>query len=444
MSGTGGNKTMTGSSPAESSPETVESLFDVFLPCLIRNKELDNIDLSGTRWTITDKDANTITLDNDIPYLHGLNNNTNIFDTWGLYKDYFNLVQIDSVNYDTKVITYSAGAGTVAIGNEITFFNPFRKGRMVNTSPLLDTNSWATAYVQPAGVWEHSDGSYKMLVNGNDGSKHQIGMATSNDLETWLWVGDAPLFTSGTAPFNKSWMDTGGIFSVSNPVKIPDSTDRYYLCLTVMNTGGLWETVIVVADEDMNVIKVAENPIAIPGYANTHGNQAGGLIYHNGVFKLFVINRRAALVNWEIFEMEMGDPLNGDVGTPVTVAQGTGTNIWYGNHVDAVGLLIYKEKLYCFVAGTGIASTEIWSGNREYGLFSKEGGVWTNYKLNPVLCSPIEGENIWGAELLWATDHIGGYFGNYVKDNYLYIFISMNNGSNTYKVAGMKFDLRKI
>ena len=430
---------------AGSSPETVESLFDVFLPVTVRNQELDNTDVSGTRWAITahDTGAKTITLDNDLPFLNGLNNRSSVYDYWGLYVNYYELVKIESVNYATKTITYSSIVGSLSVSEEVTFFNPFRKGRILSTSALLGTPyAWCSSYNQPAGMWKHSDGTYRMLVNGYS-SYMQAGIASSSDLVTWAYIGTTPIFTSGKAPLDKSWMATGGVFSVSNPVKIPDTDNLYYLLLTVKNVSALWETVILIVDEDMTVIKVAENPIVITGHANTHGNQAGGIIYHDGVYKLFIINRAAALQDWTIYEMEMGDPITGVVGTPVEVIKGTGTNIWYGSHTDATGLLVYKGKLYVFVGGTGSASfpNEIYSGNRQYGVFTKVSGVWTNYKSNPVFCNPVEGETIWGSELLWATDHIGGYFANIIEDGFLYLYVSMNNGSNTYRTAGMKFDL---
>lgn len=429
--------------------ETVDSLFDVFFPTFIRNTEIDNT-IVGTEFIITDHSVGpkTITVDNEIPYLYGLDNRDTVYDYWGLYNTFATLVKIESVNYETKTITYSSIVGTLSVSDKVTFFNPFRKGRMVDTDPLLEPSdfAWFTQDSQPGGVWKHSDGSYKMLIDGINVDL-RVGLATSPDLISWTPEGASPLFISGTAPFNKSWMDTGGMFSTGNPVKIQDSDGLYYyLPLTIINTSGDWEAFICVVDEDMNVIRIADQPIVIPGHPNTDGNTSSNLVYHDGFYKFTVINRAASLQNWTIYELVMGDLMTGEVLETNEIMVADGSAAWYGNHVDGASLMVYKSKLYCFIAGTGTAaaSDEVYSGNRTYGIFTKESGSWVGYKGNPIISAPIEGETIWGAELLWATDHIGGYFGSFIEDNELYIFVSMNNGTATYKVAGVKFNLNKF
>jgi len=424
-----------------------DSLFDVFEPVTVRNLQFDNEDVTGgTRWTITNIDSvnKIITFDNPLPFLTGLKEHATQYDKWGCYVSYFEAVIVEDIDYQNNTITYTAGFGTISVGDKVTFFNPFRRGSLISNSPLLaNTKTWCSTYVHPAGVWKHSDGTYRMFVNGYSGSILKIGLASSPDLETWSYVGNNALFVSGTAPFNKSWMGTGGMFSVSNPQKIHDSDKYYYALFTIKNPSGLWESVVCVIDEDANIIRIADNPITIPGHANTHGNQAGTIVYVDGHYSIFIVNRAAALYNWTIYEMRLGDPISNTVISTTLVTKGTNTASWYGSHTDALGSILYNNKLYLFVGGTGLATNdaEIWRSNRQYGIFTKEDGVWTNYKSNPVLCNPVLGNYIWNSSLSWCSDHMGGYYGSYIKDNFLYIFLSMNAGTDTYRVGGWKFNL---
>lgn len=430
--------------------EAKKLLVDAFPIIVVRNQELDNTLISeGTIWEITDINGGgkVITLDNPLPVLEGLNEDgrDSVYDYWGLYKSYYQLVQIESADYEANTITYSSIVGGFLVGDKVTFFNPFRKGRMVNTDPLLTPSqlAWCSSDPNPGGILKHSDGSYKMLVNGITGS-YRIGLATSDDLATWTPEGSSAIFLPGVAPFDDTWMSSGGLFCTSNPLEIVGSPGQYYLPLTIKNSGGLWEAFFCIIDEDMNVLSVMDDPISITGYSNTHGNTNGGIAYHDGSYKMTICHRTTALQDWTVFELVLGDVMNGEVleVNQITVADGSST--WIGNHVDQANLIVYNDELYTIIGGTGTggeSTNEVYSGNRCYGIFSKIDGNWVNSKKNPVISAPIEGETIWGNDLLWATDHAGGYGGWIIENNIFYFFISMNNGTGTYRPAGLKFEL---
>jgi hypothetical protein len=74
--------------------------------------------------------------------------------------------------------------------------------------------------------------------------------------------------------------------------------------------------------------------------------------------------------------------------------------------------------------------------NEIFGFFHKRYGTWQPYTQNPFISNPMYGEYVYsGCD--WAIDHMGASPCLIQRGNYLHLFVSMNQGTDSYKVAKM-------
>lgn len=422
----------------EAEEDTLENIFDQLY---IQNTELDN-KIVGTAFLVTEHDtgAKTITLDHALPSMITVPANPDYY--WAMYVGPGNACNISAISSDRLTITYTLLRNTISVGNKVYFMNPFLNGRMLDYDYLLGpAGTWGAKYITPGGIIEKSDGTFTLVCNGvSAAGVGTIGLAHSVDLYNWTYDPASPLFEGNVSPFNKTWCSSSGIQSSCNPVKIPGSP-YYYWMVTGKNASNLWDMGMAIIDEDFNVISVYDDPFVITGHANNYGNAGGSFIYYNGQYYAAIVNRTQAVADdWiaYIMNVDMTDLSVSNVSQLIT---STGLNNWNGRNVDVTTLFVYNDRLYCIVGGTGEATAGPLYGNRSYALLKLTSTGWVQIVNNPILTNPIEGVYLWPSVQSWCIDHAGGYYSPIIKDNKLYVYLSMNNGTDSYRITGMVYDL---
>ncbi len=410
----------------------------------IQNKEIDNT-IVGTLFKIQAHNtaAKTITLNHPVPAGVTVPDDEDRY--WAMYVGPGNACNISAISADRLTITYTRLRNAMNVGSTVYFMNPFINGRMIGGYDWLlgPQSGWGAKYVAPNGVFQKKDGTYKMLCGGvNASDVHSIGVATSYDLITWSYDDGNPIFECGVAPFDKTWCASNLLCS-ANPVN-KTGTKIYYMLCEGKDSNGLRHTGCAEIDEDLNVIKIFNDPIAIPGQANIYGYSGGSIAFWRGKYYVSLVRRtRTNYDDWIAYFMEM----NMDTLTAVSCAQmftSSGLNNWNGRNIDQTYLFVYNDILYCFVGGTGESSAGPLYGNRSYGLLRYNGVTWQQAANNPVIINPIEGYYLWPSVKTWCIDHAGGSVCPIIRNNKIYLFFSMNYASNSYYVTGFVFDLHYL
>jgi hypothetical protein len=101
-------------------------------------------------------------------------------------------LKITGGNYSTKTLTYNPSVvrylANFTVGARVYLYNIYGNGWNYNMGQSSVLIPYGTGYYSqmagPAGVWKHSNGTYRMAVNGYNGSNWQVGLFTSSDLVT--------------------------------------------------------------------------------------------------------------------------------------------------------------------------------------------------------------------------------------------------------------------
>ncbi|MBN1989363.1 MAG: hypothetical protein JW783_08210 [Bacteroidales bacterium] len=424
----------------------VDKLSDAFAQIYIRNSEYDNVNnlSTETKWQVVAHDSvnKWLTLNNPIPRVSGLES-IDPDKQWGLYYNYYKSCNIAEVDFANNKIRYTAtdDTGGIVNGNYVAFFNPFLRASLISRTPLFgSTGTWSSTYLHCNSVWKHSDGSYRMIANGK-GSDNilRIGMLQSQDLVTWTWInGENFLYEK----FDTPWSSIAGLYLSSSPVKY--GTD--FIVAAIGKNANGWATGWIIFDENFNIKSKAPSQLLIPNIAVPHENQ-GSITFFNGKFHAFVVHRIGAVEGWKLYHIIYSDIINYVVESSQLIAEATADKSWTGNHIDTAVPIVYNNQLNLLVGGTGLRNDDanLFSNKRSQGLmvYSSETNTWTKDSRNPVIAAPIEGENWWGQDIQYTTGHMGGYFGHIIKDDFLYIFSSFSDGTDTYKPNGYKISLKK-
>lgn len=427
-------------------PESsLDFLTKVALPVMIRTVERVNEPWTGgTRWHITAHNgvAKTITFDIDLPCEIG-DFGTDVSKRWQVQGETAgDNVQITAINWLTRTITYTTLRGTLAVGQHVTFWNPFRTFQMNPFTALIEANAWATTYVSPGGVWLHSDGQYRMIVNGWDSVHGMTGLYKSPDLLTWTDCTGAFYYHANTHPFDEAWcVGAATHWTYGSPVKVP-GTAYYAKAFQGLNAAGRGEVGIVIFDEDYNIITMPTAGITVPGYVldADHHYYPGGMIYFDGVLYLTIRYRNTVTSVDKILIMKLDGPTT-YVCSDVEEVCTNSADTYYETTALNPCPFIFNGALYVWVAGeNATADAPIGPNNMMYGLFYKTGGAWTPHAQNPIICNPMYGENVYsGCD--WAIDHMGTSLSFFQTNNILHLFFSAGAGANTYKIGKMAMTL---
>jgi hypothetical protein len=417
------------------------------LPIMIRNVERMNHPWPAgeTRWTITSHDTTNkiITLNRALPFeiadfsidpgkrwqMQGATAGDNI--------------QITAIDWIGHTVSYSTLRGTLAVGQNVTWWNPFRNFVMNPFSYLIKTNAWATVYTSPGGIWLHSDGWYRMIVNGKGAIAGMTGLYKSSDLLTWTDVTGAYYYKAGTAPFNQAWcVGTGGHYMIGSPVKVP-GTANYAISTAGVDAGGVVRTGIIIINEDYGIVSVPATGLSIPGYTAdvTHLVLPGGMIYIGSQLYIAVQYRSTASSGYKILWMKLDSPTT-YVCSDVEVVAVNKANTYGELTLENYAPYLINGELFIFSSGeNSTCDGPLGPTNEVYGVFHKRnGGVWQPHVQNPVVANPMYGENVYSG-CTWAIDHMGASPCFIQRGNYLYLFISMCNGTDSYGVAKMDMQL---
>jgi hypothetical protein len=417
------------------------------LPVMIRNVERmnDPWSTSETRWLVTAHDTvnKIITLDKELP-IEIMDYGTASNKRWQLMSAAGSNVQITYVDWIAKQIYYSTLRGSFSASQVVTFWNPFRNFVLNPYSYVIGTNAWATTFVNPGGIWLHSDGEYRMIVNGYNSSYGMTGLYKSADLLTWTDVTGAYYFRAGTAPFNEAWcVNAATHWTSCSPVKIP-GTANYAKPFQGINAAGRGEVGIVIHNEDYGIVTMPTAGISIPGYPldSTHHYLPGALVYFKGVWYLSITYQNSSTLGFEILLVTIDSPTTYVVTSVELVAQQTARS--YASQVlRNCGLLVYNDELLVLAGGQCDDATDgpLDTTNELYGMYHKKYGTWQPHSQNPVIANPMYGENVYSG-CGWAIDHMGASLCFIQRGNYLYLFVSLNSSTDTYKIGKMDMLLK--
>ena len=423
---------------------TVESFADAFRQIYVRNAEFDNVNnlAEETLWRVTAHDSvnKWLTLDNPIPRLEGLLD-INPAKQWGLYRDSYKACNIAEVDWGNNRVRYTAtdDTGGVGLNDYVSFFNPFIRAELISRSPLFSSEgAWSATYTQCDSIWKHSDGSYRLVVNGRAAdAKQRVGLLKSNNLLDWEWINGS---TFKYEKLNTSWSDTAGMILSHSPIRY----GKDYIAMAMGYTTG-WNSGWIIFDEDFNIKHAAPEALVIPGVLKPQYN-ISTLTQFEGKWHAFVVHRSDPLqVNWKIYHIVYRDILNYVVESHELLVESADDSSWAGDHVDTACGIVYKGELWCFIGGTGKRGEafNLLSNKRSMGLmkYDKIFNRWSTDSRSPVLANPIEGEHWWGMDIKYATGHMGGYFAHIIEDNIFYLFCSFSDGLHTYEPNGFKVPL---
>jgi len=431
----------------------------IFSPIIINTEEVNQFLTTPTPITITaiDTVANTVTL-SYLPYITEIWNPT-IGKEWivgmgegtdgqraGQDQAY---LRITGGNYATKTLNYDLTRyeANFVVGSVVYLYNIFNnKNYNFGLSTPLISASAGTYYSQqakPGGLFKHSDGTYRMLVNGYNGTTWQVGVFSSPDLQTWTpMFSSAPVFTYGTASWN--------VVEIYSTALLKDPINNGYIAYcqgkvtTSSNVG--W----VRFDEDFTNIEYAPTDI-IDLTGTDSGVSSPDVTYFKGKYRLLVTNRSGVLdsVGWGQREYVSYDPLGPwtleteDVfDSTTTYSSGPWRNQQYNyrsSHVDDSRYFIYNNELYALLGGTSRWNKSGSRGERIYGVSYydrendtfKENSRWRDIGWGPVAGSYQFANVIWNV----PEGHVGGTTIIYVENNIMYIFYSITQVSNQYEMV---------
>jgi hypothetical protein len=360
----------------------VERSFESLIrPIMIRNVERMNHPwpATETRWKVTAHDTinKIITLDRIFPIeILDFSNDTD--KRWQLQGSTAGSnVQITSLDWETNKIYYTILRGTFAVNDNVTFWNPFRTFWLNPLTYIVGPNAWATTYVSPGGVWLHSDGQYRMIVNGWDSVHGMTGLYKSSDLLTWTDCTGAFYYHANTHPFDEAWC-VGPVthWTSGSPVKMVGSAN-YAKAFQGLNAAGRGAVGIVQFDEDFVITSMPVAGIAVTGYPldATHHYYPGGMCYFNGDLYLTIRYRDTIALTDVILVMKYNITTNA-----CTDIEEVGWNV-----ADSFCELtlqnpcpfVFKGELFVWAAGeNSTADAPIGPTNEIYGLYHKRYGTW--------------------------------------------------------------------
>ena len=435
------------------------SLFDYLLPSYIQNTERNNFTTSAvgqTRYKITIHDTvnKIITFDQPLP-TELSEAGTDWSKRWIATATPGVLVYISSVDFANKSITYSYKTGTLSVGNNVCFCNPYRVWTQNPVYYIIGPDTtWAETYPGVGPIWKHSDGDYRMIVNGyTKYVSNYMALFKSSDLITWTNVDGTGnyKYKAGEAPFNKTWC-TGTTMSIlGGCVKITSGIYSNYYAVTNIgrNTSGACYAGVVIIDEDFNIIYIPDNPLTIPGYpllSSSYLHLAYGTYSFNNKLYANISYRNYTVSPWEDISL-LCELDKWDDPTVINVEKIFSTldypNTPLAENAYVFDFLEYRNTLYAFVVfetweSANLNDTPLFR-NFEVGVMYKENDSWVMYPQSPIIINPVAASGVWSGTY-WCSDSLGnGIF--YRIGNQLNFLFNGKEGADTYKIGRMVLTL---
>jgi hypothetical protein len=431
-----------------------KSITDVFQTNAIVNQEM-NCFVDGTAIIVSAIDArnNTITL-NWLPDISsitspvagkewivgiGLGNEPSV----GAQDQAY--LKITGGNYSTKTLTYNPGVvrhlSSFIVGARVYLFNIYGNGwdfNMGRSSVLIPVtpSTYYSSMAGPGGVWKHSDGNYRMAVNGYNGTNWQVGLFSSTDLVNWTSLSSLPKLTYSAGTWRNSGLHVIDVHKLNN--------SNRYIGYGYGQDGLMMRIGWVTFDENM------DNPIySTTEILSTIGTYSGlyepSVSYSDGEYKMLVAARTASdleVAGWEMWEAYSPTP-DGIFTFRKAILNTTDSSIrdtptcYRSSHTTETKQFYWNGQLCSIVDGTSRWNYSANRGVRQFGIMSNNSGTWTDYTTGINMGSYQFASTIWNR----PDGHVGGGPVLFYDDNKLYMYFALTQRTNAYQVVGSVYDL---
>jgi hypothetical protein len=431
------------------------SINDVFKSIAIVNKEM-NCYIEGTAIEIEaiDTTAKTITL-SWVPHIPSIIN-PEVGKQWvvgegpgaepsrnGQNHAY---VRITGGSFATRVLTYDISRDTpsLAVGSRVYFYNIHANGWAFNQGLaqhliLRKAGTYYSRMTGPGGIYKHSDGKYRMVVNGYDGTTWRVGLFQSDNLATWTSVSDTPAVGEAAG----TWRPQG--IHITSVIKHP--TENRYIGYAYGQGGTPFMMRIGWVKFDENMQNIEFSPTEIIDVEDTSsGLYEPSVIFYNGKYRMVVAARTNVLPDdgWQMWEYESLTPegpwvkITSTIDTTSTAIRNVKSNFRNGHSTETCPF-IFNGKLYMIICGT---SRWNWSGNRgsrQFGIlaYNDSESRWENYAPGIVMGSYQFSNTVWNR----PEGHTGGSPVIFNTGDKLYLFFALTLSSDSYQVVGSSFNL---
>ncbi len=419
------------------------------VPALIRNKEGDNISVSGTTTLIeiTAKVGNVLTL-SELPedliktdidwFAQSLDpSDYNVGDP-SYSGDYLVQDKITDFDFANKKITL-INATDFDVGENICIYSPWANYEFIGdqTSSGIITKSgagWRSQYVSAGSSWyDEANSRYVLLVNGLSNTGYNtIGFAYSTDLENWtIGNSDAPIIDNNDhTNFAKL------VFAMGNVVDLGNG--RVAFAVTGFDAASYPFCHIIQMDKDCTNIVISDAVIT------GHKYGASGLTKYNNKYTICACNRDSANIYEWIAEMWHSDSLTtgySKVCDIFTTQYNNNDSHFLEGHSDGFCPFVEDGKLYCWISGTQRYTISAIKGNRVMGLIGYDNNTNSWASVNdfaPEIIFPMYFYNIASEDYGWAGGHLGSTISFVKKNGECYFFCCFTQYASSYQIAALK------
>ena len=353
------------------------------------------------------------------------------------------------------VVDYGA-EGSLTVGDKVLLYNPHYSAcgwDFLNSGSYLFSyagSGWRSKYVYPGGVFKHSDGTYRMIINGVNSSTNvvSIGAASSPDLVTWTALNsDAAYFTpSGSAGWRHTSIATGsGLYYL-------DYEQRYYLVCNGKDSSGRSTLGWIKFDENFANIEYATDEPITRTAAYDHWYPSVCKYGGRWILTYTLDDSPADIGNW-VWKQAYANRPEGPYGTPSDIfgasdwsSMQANDGLFCSSHFTDIMPFIWRGRMYALCFGCSQWNA---SGNRANALMGllywneREGTPrWDIDPRSPIFFNAVYASaNLWGSNYTWQNDHLGGRICLYQENQYTYFFFSGASGTDSYRVMGRRLQL---
>jgi len=361
--------------------------------------------------------------------------------------------------YADKKLYYVADYGSegdLTVGDVVCIYNPHESATgwtWLNSGNYMiggtGGTSWRSKYVDVLGLFKHSDGTYRMLVDGKSNTNEfSIGAFSSSDLVTWTPLNsDQPYFSKQTGI---AWC-YAGLFGGSGCYYL-DYENRYILPATGFNSSGRKTLGWVKFTEDFTELEyaAAESVVRDSGYDHWFPaivKYGGRWMITYGVDETPGVGDSVLTWYTRMAFANRPDGVYTDeedfFGSTELTAIKSNDGVFCSSHFTDIMPFNWRGRLYALGFGCSKYNDSGNRGKLEIGLFywneRKAVPGWEIDPRNPVFFNALYASaTMWGANFQWQADHIGARMVFYAENQYLYFFHGGCNGTDTYKICGRK------
>lgn len=341
----------------------------------------------------------------------------------------------------TRVLNYSLTRyeEDFIVGTNIQLQNIFNNGWDFNfglSSPLISAvgGTYYSTQCGPGDVWKHSDGTYRMALNGYNGTHWQVGLFTSPDLINWTSVSSVAKLTylAGT------WREKG--IHVTHMIKHPTIPDRLFAICYGDDNSGFYRIGYVIFDEDMNNITYSTTDILDTTGTYT-GLYEGSIYFYACEYRIITAARMSADVNatpWQLWEYR-SDNVDGPYTFSRVVLDTTSSTIRdlhtcnRSSHSTETYMFEINGELYSMMCGTSRWNDSGNRGERQFGVihFNRFKDIWEDDTRGVLMSGFQFADSVWGL----PKGHTGGSPAVFRDGTDYYYFFSITQVTNQYAVV---------